>query len=496
MASALVAGLLSLVRQKLVARYFGAGGATAAYVGAFQLPDMLMYLLVGGVGATAFVTILSRYRERGDDAEGEHALSVILNTVLAVLVCAVVLGEVLAPQYVALALPGFRAHPDQAALCVHLTRILLPGPLFFFAGGVFSSHLLVRKIFLYQALTPILYSGGIVAGAVLLHARFGIDSLAIGAMAGAAIGSFGINVLGARREGMRYRLVWSPRHPALREWLRLNLPLMLGASLVTTDSWIRAYFASGAADSMAQLNFARQLFAAPMNILGPAAGAASLPFFASLWARGDVAAFSEAVDRSVSRMIAVSLLVAGWMIALAPLLVDVTLRGEAFTAADAAATAWYFALFALALFLWTSQNLYARAFYGAGNTLTPMLSGTAVTLLSIPMYGILFHRMGPVGLVWAANIGIAAHTLALAVLLHRKRMVSVAGLEFGELGRSLAAALGGGAAIVGLRHVLPVPATHTASLLQIAACSVLWAGVVLGVLLALRSRLPQALLRR
>ena len=40
---------------------------------------------------------------------------------------------------------GFDA--QKAAFCVHLTRILLPAQLFFFAGGVFGAVLLVRKQF-------------------------------------------------------------------------------------------------------------------------------------------------------------------------------------------------------------------------------------------------------------------------------------------------------------------------------------------------------------
>jgi len=60
-----------------------------------------------------------------------------------------------------------------------LTRIILPQPLFFFIGGVLGSRLLVRKIFLYQAVTPLIYNLGIIFGAVFLSGRFGIYSLGI-----------------------------------------------------------------------------------------------------------------------------------------------------------------------------------------------------------------------------------------------------------------------------------------------------------------------------
>jgi putative peptidoglycan lipid II flippase len=233
-----------------------------------------------------------------------------------------------------------------------------------------------------------------------------------------------------------------------------------------------------------------------MMMIGPAAGAASLPFFASLWAKADVAAFSAAVNRSVSRLLSVSLLLSALLIALAYPIVDVALRRGRFHASDASAAAELFVLFCLSLVFWTSQNLYARAFYGAGNTLTPMISGTVVTVLSLPIYALLFHSDGVRGLVIASDIGIAAHMIALAVLLHRKRMVSLAGLEWPELGKALGAALASGAATAITLRVLPLGVTHLANFARLLIGSVVWLAVAVGLLLAMKSSLPAAVLRR
>ena len=80
------------------------------------------------------------------------------------------------------------------------------------------------------------------------------------------------------------------------------------------------------------------------------------------------------------------------------------------------------------------QGIYARAFYAASDTKTPMITGTLITVLSIPMYWGLFHALGLMGLAIASDIGILVQTASLAILLHRKRLVSLAHLEFGELG--------------------------------------------------------------
>jgi putative peptidoglycan lipid II flippase len=495
MVSALLSGLLGMVRAKVIAKLFGAGPEVDAYTAAFELPDTISYLLIGGIASTTFVRLLTKYDAEGRQAEGERALSNILNVMLSVLAAASLLAAALAPLYVRYKFHNF-GNADTAHMCVQLTRILLGNQLFLLAGGVFGSRLLVRKIFVYQAMQPLLYNGGIIVGALLLHGAIGVYSLAIGAAAGAFLGFFLINYLGARSIGMRWWPAYDLRHPALREWLKLSLPLMLGQSLVTLDPWIRSYFASEVPGAVALMNYSRQLFNAPMNMIGPAAGAASLPFFASLWAKGDAAAFSTSVNKSVSRLLAVSLLLTSLLIASAGPLVDVALRGGRFHGSDAVMAAKLFVLFCLSLVFWTSQNLYARAFYAAGNTLTPMISGTVVTLLSLPIYALLFHSHGVVGLVIASDIGIGAHMIALAVLLHLRRMVSLAQLEWSELGKALIATLCSGAAMAYALRALPLSDSHTANLIRLVVGSAVWLLTSLAILLGTRSTLPHALLRK
>jgi putative peptidoglycan lipid II flippase len=237
------------------------------------------------------------------------------------------------------------------------------------------------------------------------------------------------------------------------------------------------------------------LFNSPMNIIGPAAGAASLPFFASLWVKNK-SDFSNAVNRGVSRLLGVSLLLTSAMISLASPIVDVALRGGRFHGNDASAVVSLFVLFSLSLIFWASQNLYSRAFYAVGDTLTPMISGTIITVISLPVYWFLFHTQGVRGLVIASDIGIAAHMISLAVLLHLRRMVSLAELEWGEITKALVAALCAGSAVTFLLRALPLSDTHAANLLRLAAGSATWLVAALAILFATKSALPQAILRR
>ena len=242
MISTLVSSLIGLVRTKYIAYLFGSGTEADAFNAAFVLPDMIMYFLVGGAASVTFVTMLTRYHEAGREDEAERSLSVILTTMLLVLGAAIVLAEVLAPYYVKWWFNGFS--PDKVALCVRLTRILLPGPLFFFSGGLLGAVLLVRKQFTIQAVTPLIYNLGTILGGVLLVRKMGVSSLALGTTAGAFLGPFLLNWIFARRAGTRVKPVLDWKNEGLHEWVKLSLPLIVGVSLVTADSWIITHFAS------------------------------------------------------------------------------------------------------------------------------------------------------------------------------------------------------------------------------------------------------------
>jgi putative peptidoglycan lipid II flippase len=445
MSTAFLSRIIGLVRMKYIASLFGSGMEADALTAAFVLPDMIAYFLVGGVASISLVSMLTRYRETGREAEGERSLSVILNTMFLVLGSAILLAEIAAPLWVHWWFKGFG--PEKAALCVQLTRILLPAQLFFFAGGVFASVLLVRKQFNVQAATPLIYGMGTIVGGVLLYKHIGASSLAIGTTAGAFLGPFLLNWFFARRAGTRYRLLFDFQDEGLKEWVRLSLPLMIGMSLVTVDNWFIAYFASENNGGIALMNYAKQLFTAPMSMLSQAAGVASMPFFASLWSQKRHYEFATGVADSVSRIAALGLLSASMMVAVGKPLIALIFIGGRFSVADANLCSAYFTVFSGTMFLWGAQAIYARAFYAAGQTMAPAVASTVVTVVSFPVYAVLFHSMGTMGLAVASNIGIALQTITIAVLLHKRRMVSLASLDYGELGRCLLSGVVAGVAV-------------------------------------------------
>jgi putative peptidoglycan lipid II flippase len=231
-------------------------------------------------------------------------------------------------------------------------------------------------------------------------------------------------------------------------------------------------------------------------VLGQAASQASLPFFARLFGEKKFDEFSATVNASIYRIVSAALLACSFMIAAALPLVDLAYRWGHLRFSDSTEIALYFLIFSISLAFWSAQGLYARAFYAAGNTLTPMMASTLITLVSLPVYWALFHRLSIVGLVIASDFGIAANCCAMAVLLHKRHLVSLDLLQWSEIGKAFATSLVAAAAAAFIAQSIPLHGSRIADIKSLALTTTVWAGVVALGLWLLKSKLPHDLKRR
>ena len=489
----LLSRMVGFLREMYIAWAFGATGVTDAYNAGFTVPDWLNYLVAGGTASITFIAIYTRLIAEDREEEARKTFSVIITVMTVVLTVGIVLAEIFATPLDRWMFDKFR--PDELALCVHITRILLPAQLFFYVGGVASAVLLSRRLFLLPAIGPLFYSAGIIVGGLLFSHRIGISSLAYGGVAGCFLGVFLINLVGAAKSGIGYRISFDISNPAFREWIRLSVPLMIGVSLVTADEWIQRHFAAGSTGDITRLTYARRLFQVPIAVLGQAVGQASLPFFARLFGEKRIEEFAGTVNSAIYKMLAAALLASSFMVAAALPLIDLVYRRGHLHFSDSRETAVFFFWFSISLAFWAIQGLYARAFYAAGNTLTPMLASTIITLSSLPLYWILFQKLSTIGLVIASDLGIAANCITLAALLHWRRLVPVSGLPWKELAKTLGTAVAAGVLGILAARLVPLQGSRMADLKSLGITSLSWVGTVALGLWILKSQLPRDLLR-
>ncbi len=418
----LLSRILGLLRQVVFAWLLGAGAGADEYFVAFLIPDFLNYLLAGAYMAITLIPILTRRLAAGDEEDAWRAFWAVARVLLIGAVVLMALALPFIDQVLRAVEPGFT--DAQVAEAARLTRIVLPAQIFFILGQLFTAVQFARERFVIATLGPIIYNLGIIFGGLaggLGRENPTADGFAWGVLGGAFFGIFLLQWWGARRCGLRAPTGSLRRHPAVRRYFALAIPLMLGQSLVVLDEQLGRTFGSLITDGgISWLTFGRQVMLVPVGVIAQAAGVATYPFLARLAAEGKLAELARAVSRALRYLVVLSLAAAAGLIALSVPAVRVLYERGSFDAADTAATAGTVVFFALGVPMWGLQQILARGFYAREQMWAPVIIGTLATGAAVPIYWGLQHSMGINGLALASSLSITLYTVALAAVWYRR----------------------------------------------------------------------------
>ncbi len=419
----LVSRLLGLVRQVVFAWILGAGATGDEYFVAFIIPDFLNYLLAGAYMAITLIPILTRRFARGEDEDAWRAFWAITRPIAFGVTALVIIAMPLVEPILRAIEPGFT--DAQVATAARLTRIVLPAQIFFVLGQLLTAVQFARERFVIPSIGPIIYNLAIIAGGLiggLGRENPSAEGFAWGALAGAVLGTFLLQVWGARRAGLRWpkdSITW--RHPAVPRYFALAIPLMLGQSLVVLDEQLGRTFGSLVSDGgVSWLTFGRQTMLVPVGVIAQAAGVATYPFLARLVAEGRHREMAQAVGRAIRYIFVFSLAATAALATLSIPAVRVLYERGSFDPIDTAATAGTVVFFALGIPMWGAQQILARGFYAREEMWAPVVIGTLSTAAALPIYWVLQRVMDVDGLALASTIAITIYTIALAIVWYRR----------------------------------------------------------------------------
>lgn len=420
-AGILVSRLLGVLREVIFAAMLGADAVTDQYVAAFRIPDYANYLLAGGFLTITFIPIFSKYLAEEDEEGGWTGFTAIVRWLSVGITVLIAIGWWLTPTVIEWLYPEFTA--AQLAATTRMTRIVLPAQFAFVVGAMFVAVQYAKGYFTIPTLAPVIYNVGIIAGGVTYAWATGSadpEGFIWGALIGAFVGNFALQWWGARRMGMR--LTWSAgwMHPAVRQYVIIAIPLMIGQSIVALDETFMSIFGDLVGDgAQTNLQYARRTMLVPVGLIAQAAAVAAYPFLARLFAEGKIDALNRTVDRAMRWVLAISIAAAGLVAAMTVPIIRSLFERFAFEEPDSAAAAAALFFYAFAIPVWGALQIVTRAFYAKRQMWTPVVVGTVVTIVAIPTYAVMADRFGIEGVALASTLLLGLYTLVLMVIWYR-----------------------------------------------------------------------------
>lgn len=389
---ALLSQILALLRDRLLAHFFGASSALDMYYAAFRVPDFLFVTIASLFSFSIVMPFLSRAM-RGGESEARLFMAHV-NALFATLILGMsVLVFLFLPILLPFLFPGFEGEGERMRELILLTRLLLIQPFFLGLSGLLASVTQIKHRFVLYAVSPIFYNAGIIIGILLFRPLWGVFGVGLGVVLGAFMHAL-VQIPFALRSGfLSFSFstgFWEHIHPLLVHALPRTLALSAGQIVLLVYAGIASKLGEGA---LAAFIFAYNLSSVPLSIIAVSYATAAFPVLSGLFSEGACERFREEVVRAAQHIIFWTFPALAFFIVLRAQIVRVVLGTGAFDWSDTRIVAAALALFILSLAAQSLSLLFMRAFYAAGNTRVPLLITFVSSLAAVLCASFFTHLM-------------------------------------------------------------------------------------------------------
>ena len=423
----LLSRITGVIRDMLIARYFGSSAATDAFYVAFRLPNMLRRLFAEGAFQQAFVPMLSDVKAN----QNAEDVRTFIDRVFSVLACALlitsVVGVLAAPALVWLIAGGLAENAASFDLATELTRWMFPYIFFMSLVAMSSGVLNTWKHFAIPAFTPVLLNLSFITFILFLtpYLERPIFALAVAVIVGGVL-QLGIQIPSLMKLGVLPR----PVNPlkalkdfAVRKVLKLMVPALFGVGVAQLSLLINTNIASRlGTGSVTWLSFADRLMEFPTALLGVALASVLLPGLSSAFARNDLVRYNALLDNGLRLVILFAVPAAVGMGLMADALVAFLYQGKNFQAYDVAQTSIAVVGYSFGLIGLIAIKILAPAFYARKDIRTPV-KVAAVSLVCVQVSNLVFVPFfAHAGLALSIGVGSCINALLLFCILRRRQI--------------------------------------------------------------------------
>ena len=416
------AKLSGLLRVSLFANLFGTTEYADIFLGASRLPIMFFELTLGAAILSTFIPIFNKKLTiDGKEAAAKFANNFIsITTIFTFIIC--LLGVIFARQIVGTVL-GFEGQAlDSAA---EILRILFPVIIFtalaFTSVGILQSH----GEFNIPAAISLVSNSIMIAYFLIFGRNFGIVGIAVAMLIGWSM-QFLIQVPSLIKKGFRYKFVLNLKDSAIRDVVKLAIPVLISSWVHPIGVFINVIFAGRIEGDgyIAGLEFANSIYIIGVGVFTLAVTNFIFPKLSRLNAEGDNDGFAKTVKTSISHLAYVVIPVMALFVALAaPIIQTIYARGE-FGEESVALVSNVLRFYSFGMVAFAITEILNRTFFAMQDGKTPMFASIIGIACNVALsaYLMLVQGLGVWALALSAAVGmtVTATILMIRISLRKK----------------------------------------------------------------------------
>jgi putative peptidoglycan lipid II flippase len=400
----LLSRVAGMARDVVSAGVFGTSRVWDAFLVAFTIPNFLRRVVGEGALSNAFIPVYTEVLKQGGREEAEKLAGVVWTLLTCVLGAIVLI--IVALIHAGLALFEF---PEKVRLTLKLLSILFPYILFLAHVALSMGILNCHKHFFMPSFAPVLLNIFWITGVLFLcptaETLEGKAFLLAGTVLAAGLVQLLVQGFPLARLGLKLRVAFDFRHPALGKIHRLILPAVMAFAVtqisILIDMGLAFFLGDGANSS---LWYGNRLMQFPLGLFGIAMGTALLPTFSDQAAAKDHGEIRETLAFSLKTIFLVVLPASCGLIFLAKPIVQVLFERGNFDAVSTYRTARVLMYYSIGLFAYSGQKVLTSAFYAVQDSRTPFIVSSVTVLVDVVLNLILMGPLREAGLALATSL--------------------------------------------------------------------------------------------
>jgi putative peptidoglycan lipid II flippase len=426
MVSVMLSRVLGFFRTALIpARMGGFNDVVDAYNAAFQIPDLMYGLLVGGAIAASLIPMLTGYVERKREKEGWQVVGTYINVIMIVMLALVILGVVFAPFLMKLILR--EASAGKIDLAVSLTRTLMPIAFFMMLSGFCNGIMNSYSRFAVAAFGPCVYNAATVISILLFSnsneaANYGANKVVF-AIVVCSILYFLLQFAFTIRHLKFYRPKLSMGHPDFRKMINLALPTLLTSAFIQINYIVSKSFSSIYGEgSLSALEVAGKTWQMPLGIIAQAVGVAILPSLSALYATGKFDKLGEKLNSALRFVLFLAVPSAMGLAIISKPTIQLLFNWGSLTEAGVMLAAAMLTFYSISVVTQSINTIMNRAYYSTKNSFLPMVAGSFGIVVNYLLAWAITKGtgLGAEGVALAYSIATVSITIALLLWFNRR----------------------------------------------------------------------------
>ena len=434
----LLAKALGMLRDILLAQYFGTSMDAVAYEAASRLPITLFDFALGGVVTAAFIPIFNELMVKEGRERAFAFANRYFNLVLCITIAISACGILLSPRLVSFLAPEIEG--TVKTLAASLSRVMFPMIIFTGIAYCFVGILQSFEQYTLPAIMSLVSNLVMVVYFYTLCERFGVWGLSVALVIGWFLQA-AIQAPAAYRLGFRFMPTLQLKDPHIIRALKMAIPILVCSWLQPVCNVINTRFASGFENGSAitMVSYANRLYIIIVGVFSFVATNLLFPRLSRAEAGGDRDGAKHFAGVSVKILLYIMLPLSIGMFLLAePITRAIYMRGE-FTAHDAVLTASVLRLFAIGIPFMSVNEVFTKLFFAMQRVKAPMLASVVSIAANIVLVVLLVRTIGFDGIGIASALTIAICAVINYILLSRDGAF-FGGRDWLDLAKSLLAA--------------------------------------------------------